>query len=386
MNKTIEMKARFINSIEKIEIEKWNAVAGTDYPFLRYEFLHALEASNSVDAERGWQPKHLLIESDDTLIAVLPLYLKTHSFGEYVFDHGWAQAYERHGLDYYPKLLSAIPFTPATGARLAHITTDESTLMNIVSHALIEKCNQLNASSWHCLFPAENELNVWSLSGADLRIGCQYHWFNHGYKSWDDFLSQFTSRKRKVVKRERAQVMEQNVRLVRLTGEQITIKHWQQFYHFYQLTYAKYSGHGGYLTPDFFVRIHEALRDQLLLVMAYEGDTAIAGALNFFSNDTLYGRYWGAIKDVDCLHFEACYYQGIEFCIERGLKKFDPGAQGEHKIARGFVPTLTHSFHWVAHPAFRVAIQEFLIEEAALVKAYQTQAMSRLPFKQIQSA
>jgi hypothetical protein len=375
------MKARFISSIEQVGIDKWNAIAGIDYPFLRYEFLHALEASGSVGAQSGWQPQHLLVENADELMAILPLYIKMHSFGEYVFDHAWAQAYERHGLDYYPKLLSAIPFTPATGSRLAHNVTDEAELIKIVSDALIKQCESINASSWHCLFPSEKELPAWQLSGADLRIGCQYHWFNNGYASMDDFLHEFTSRKRKVVKRERARVVEQGVTLKRLTGNQITIEHWQQFYHFYQLTYAKYSGHGGYLRPEFFVQIHETMRDQLLLVMAYEGDTAIAGALNFFSSDTLYGRYWGSIKEFDCLHFEACYYQGIEFCIERGLKKFDPGAQGEHKIARGFVPTITHSFHWVAHPEFRQAIQHFLVEESKAIHAYQAQAMQGLPFK-----
>jgi len=239
----------------------------------------------------------------------------------------------------------------------------------------------MGASSWHCLFPHENELPLWQLSGADLRLGCQYHWFNHDYVNFDDFLNRFTSRKRKVVKRERTRVIEQGVTLKRLTGNEITLKDWQRFYYFYQLTYAKYSGHGGYLTPEFFAHLHETMRDQLLLVMAYEGDTAIAGALNFFSSDTLYGRYWGAMKDVDCLHFETCYYQGIEFCIEKGLKKFDPGAQGEHKIARGFVPTLTHSFHWVANTDFRQAIQHFLSEEAKAIKAYQAQAMEWLPFK-----
>ncbi len=382
------MKARFINSIEQVSTGAWNKVTGTDYPFLRHEFLHALEASQSVCATRGWQPQHLLIEQNEQLIAALPLYIKSHSMGEYVFDRSWAEAYQRNGLHYYPKLLSAIPFTPATGTRLAFVDCDQSALIQTVSDALQQQCENIGASGWHILFPAESELPLWEKTESDTRLGCQFHWLNEGYKSFDDFLAGFSSRKRKELKRERRRVADQQVRLERLTGEQITIEHWQAFYRFYQLTNLKYNGHGGYLTADFFVRLHQVMRDSLMLVMAYdENDEAdgqkkmIAGALNFFSSTTLYGRYWGAIQDVECLHFEACYYQGIEFCIERGLNYFDPGAQGEHKIARGFRPTLTYSQHWIAHSGFRDAIRNFLTEESTGVRQYQQDACVALPFK-----
>lgn len=376
------MKTRFIDSIEKIPAATWNSVAGNYYPFLRHEFLYALEASQSVCAARGWQPQHLLIEQDEQLIAVLPLYIKSHSMGEYVFDHAWANAYQRHGVPYYPKLLSAIPFTPASGPRLCFIDCDQALLIKTASDALQQQCEAIGASSWHVLFPEVDTLPLWQQADSDTRLGCQFHWFNQHYNSFDDFLAAFSSRKRKELKRERRLIADQNIALERLTGEQITIEHWQAFYRFYQLTNLKYNGHGGYLTADFFVRLHQTMRDSLLLVMAYDEEgEAIAGALNFFSSDTLYGRYWGTIRDVECLHFEACYYQGIEFCIERGLKRFDPGAQGEHKISRGFRPTLTYSQHWIAHPGFREAIQNFLLEESEGVRRYQQQACTTLPFK-----
>ena len=382
------MHTRFIDSIAAIPASDWNAVAGTDYPFLRYEFLLALEASDSVCAARGWQPSHLLVEDDGRLIAVLPLYIKTHSFGEYVFDRTWAEAYQRHGLGYYPKLLSAIPFTPASGTRLACNQDDASALTLVVADALRQRCAVIGASGWHVLFPEASALPLWQQADSDVRLGCQYHWFNEHYKTFDDFLAACTARRRKELKRERRKVAEQRVRLQRFTGAQITEEIWQQFYRFYQLTNLKYNRHGGYLTPQFFTELQRTMAGQMLLVMAYqedaggaEGESAIAGALNFFSSDTLYGRYWGSIHDVEFLHFEACYYQGIEFCIERGLRRFDPGAQGEHKIARGFRPVLTYSQHWIAHPGFRAAIQDFLEEEGAAVRRYQQQACAALPFK-----
>ncbi|HSC76098.1 MAG TPA: GNAT family N-acetyltransferase [Pseudomonadales bacterium] len=376
------MKARFISSIEQISADKWNSITRLDYPFLRHEFLHALEASQSVCAERGWQPQHLLIENNEQLLAVLPLYIKNHSMGEYVFDHSWAKAYQRNGLPYYPKLLSAIPFTPASGPRLSFTDCDESLLIKTVAEALEQQCHDIGASGWHVLFPQEKELLLWQQANSNTRLGCQFHWFNCHYKNFDDFLAGFSSRKRKELKRERRRVADQNIRLECLTGEQITIEHWQAFYRFYQLTNLKYNGHGGYLTGDFFVRLHQTMRNSLLLVMAYnENNEAIAGALNFFSSDTLFGRYWGSIQDVEFLHFEACYYQGIEFCIERGLQRFDPGAQGEHKIPRGFQPTLTYSQHWIAHPGFRDAIKNFLAEESKGVEQYKQDACTALPFK-----
>lgn len=376
------MKARFLNSIESINADDWNRITGNFYPFTQHVFLHALEASGSACAARGWQPQHLVIEDNGTLIATLPLYIKQHSMGEYVFDQSWARAYQRHGIDYYPKLLSAIPFTPASGPRLCFVDCDTGELIKVVGNALQRRCADLNASSWHVLFPDEGSISLWQQTDSDLRLGCQFHWLNESYREFDDFLATFSSRKRKEVKRERRRITEQGVQLIRLTGDEITPEYWQKFFSFYQLTNLKYNAHAGYLTPDFFVRLHANMRNTLLLVIALdEYGEAIAGALNFIGSDTLYGRYWGAIRDVEFLHFEACYYQGIEFCIERGLKRFDPGAQGEHKIPRGFRPVLTYSQHWLAEPMFSEAIRHFLNEEAKAVRQYQQDASDALPFR-----
>jgi len=374
---------RFIDSISHISDKQWNAITGNNYPFLRYEFLHALEDSGSVTEKIGWQPQHLIIENaEGKPVATLPLYIKSHSYGEYVFDWSWADAFQRHGLLYYPKLLSAIPFTPATGPRLsvdnAHNNAD---IMPVVYQALQDRSQAIGASGWHVLFPEPSELGYWESIDVDQRLGCQFHWKNNNYQSFDDFLASFSSRKRKDVKKERRRAIENDIHIKRLTGNEITLEHWQQFYHFYQITYAKKSGHGGYLTPEFFQRLHHNMQDQLLLVMAYEGETAIAGALNFYDSETLYGRYWGAAKDIDCLHFEVCFYQGIEFCIENKLKRFDPGAQGEHKISRGFIPTITHSYHRIHHPEFRHAIQDFLVNEAEHIQQYQQETSTQLPFR-----
>ena len=376
------MRTRFIESILLIDAVQWNAVAGVDYPFLQHAFLAALEMSGSVCARSGWQPQHLLVEDDSGyLLAILPLYLKSHSYGEYVFDWEWAEAYRRHNLDYFPKLLSAIPFTPATGPRLAFRDVDAHSLIAVVADALEKQSHMLGASGWHCLFPPPSEDALWQTTDAQLRLGCQFHWKNYQFNTFDDFLALFTSRKRKELKRERRIVAESGIQLQRLTGHAITLEHWQQFYRFYQMTYLKRSGHGGYLTQEFFNQLHNSFRHQLLLVMAYDGDMAIAGALIFFSSTTLYGRYWGAVRDVPGLHFEACYYQGIEFCIERQLQFFDPGAQGEHKITRGFEPVLTHSYHRIHHPEFRQAIGDFLQREQGAVKQYQQACAECLPFK-----
>ena len=378
------MRCQFIHSLAAIPENDWNAIVGTDYPFLQYAFLHALESSGSVGEQRGWQPHHLLVFEDDQLIALLPLYLKQHSYGEYVFDWSWANAYEQHGVDYYPKLVAAIPFTPATGPRLCHQLIDPDTihtLTHTIFNYLADQCGQLGYSGWHLLFPQAQEQIAWKSTGMAPRIACHFQWFNHDYADFDAFLARFSSRKRKNVKKERKRVHEQGLQLQRLTGDAITTEHWRQFYHCYQMTYAKRSGHGGYLTPQFFDALRQHCADQILMVVAYQGDTLVAAALYFYSSDTLYGRYWGALEEVDALHFEACYYQGIEFCIERGLSRFDPGVQGEHKIMRGFEPVITHSCHHLTDPAFFDAVQRFVDEEATMVKKYQADATHALPYK-----
>ena len=377
-----EVQARFIESITAVSPEQWRRLARSDYPFTRYEFLLALEESGATTAKTGWQVEHLLLEQNGELIAALPVYRKSHSYGEYVFDWAWADAYHRNGLDYYPKLLAAIPFTPATGPRLLLAeNTNPDLAWRAAVVALSEHAVETGASSVHILMTeAEVAKQVNSL-GFDQRIGSQYHWFNKGYQSFDDFLADFSSRKRKNLRKERRRVAEQDVRLIQLSGEQITESHIQQFYRFYQMTYAKRSGHGGYLTEGFFQSLRKTMPENLLLVLAEKDQQFIAGALNFKSDSTLYGRYWGCIQELECLHFEACYYQGIEFCIEHGLTRFDPGAQGEHKIQRGFQPILIYSNHWIAQEGFREAIQGFLKQEAAHIHEYIREASSLLPFK-----
>ena len=378
-----ELEARFLPSLSHIDRSAWNRVAGTDYPFLRHEFLYALEATGCTDADSGWQPCHATLHRDGELLALMPLYLKSHSYGEYVFDWSWADAYRRHGRHYYPKLLSAIPFTPATGPRVCVAEGEDlEACTALLFNAVRGLAEQQELSSWHVLFPREQEADALAALGISLRRGSQFHWFNRGYESFDDFLATFSSRKRKSLKRERRRVAEQGIELQRLEGEAITPAIWEEFYRFYQVTYAKRSGHGGYLNREFFRRLGEELAGQCMMVRATLNGEAVAGSLCLHSGDTLFGRYWGCIEELDCLHFEACYYQGIEYCIEKGLARFDPGAQGEHKIQRGFTPIATASCHWMADPAFAEAIDDFTRREQDHVDAYIKEASEYLPFKE----
>lgn len=377
------LELQFIDSIHRVAAEEWDAVAGDDYPFLQHAFLAALEDSGATTAETGWLPQHLVIREGGALCGLLPLYIKSHSYGEYVFDWAWADAYRRHGLEYYPKLLSAIPFTPATGPRLClrdHLEADA--LYTAVVEQLQRRAEQLGASSAHILFPGVNDAERWQRAGLLQRVGPQYHWFNRGYQCFDDFLATFSSRKRKNLRKERRTVADQGLRLERLPGSDVSESQWRFFFHCYQMTYAKRSGHGGYLSEAFFQAIARSMADRLLLVLAYEGDVPVAAALNFQGADTLFGRYWGCIREYDFLHFEACYYQGIEHCIEQGLSKFDPGAQGEHKIQRGFEPITTYSQHWLADASFSDAVARFLHTEQRHIAEYLQEAAQALPFKQ----
>ena len=301
----------------------------------------------------------------------------------YVFDWSWADAWQRSGLDYYPKLVSAIPFTPATGPRLCvRSGADEWAAWGIALQAIKQFATRQGISSWHVLFPEQEVATQLLQQGLPRRTATQFHWFNDSYCSFDDFLASFSSRKRKNLRRERARVAEQGLRLETLTGSDISQQQWQQFHRFYQLTYAKRSGHGGYLNRDFFLETAAGMGEQVVMVLAYLGDQAVAGALYFRSSDTLYGRYWGCEQEFDCLHFEACYYQGIEYCINHGLQRFDPGAQGEHKIQRGFRPVPTWSNHWIADPQLSAAVGDFTRREEQHSEAYAREAASLLPFRQ----
>ncbi len=373
------LELKIHTSIRDAGQDTWDRLCGTDYPFLRYEFLDALEQSGSVGPQTGWQPLHLVAEQDGAAVAVMPLYLKTHSYGEYVFDWSWADAYQRHGLDYYPKLVTAIPFTPATGPRIgcAGPVTD---LMPAIIDAVKQLAERFGASSWHGLFIEPPIQEAMQQADLTLRLGTQYHWFNENFTDFDHFLQKFASRKRKNVRRERQKVAEQQINLRRIEGTSISAEQLNTFYEFYQNTYLK-RGRTGYLTPEFFRLLHRQMPEQLLLVIAEKNDRPVAGALSLKSSSTLYGRYWGCAEDYDSLHFETCYYQGIEYCIENGLARFDPGAQGEHKIQRGFVPIETWSGHWIRHPGFADAIRRAMDEERKAMRQQIDELTTWLPFR-----
>lgn len=342
-------------------------------------FFEALETSGSAARAAGWLPLHL--ESAEAGV-VVPLYAKSHSYGEYVFDHGWAHAAQRAGMRYYPKLLTAVPFTPSEGRRLIGpgAAADPGLAAGQALAAAKVLAERSGASSWHVLFPAEAELEAWQATGMLHRLGCQYHWFDRDYGDFEGFLAHFRASRRKTLRRERRAVAEQGIRVETLEGAAIEPRHWEVLDQCYRLTYLKRSGHKGYLTPTFFGRLAESLGDRVVLMLAWHEGRAVAAALCLRSDDTLYGRYWGALADYPQLHFELCYYQGIEYCLRRGLRRFDPGAQGEHKIPRGFEPVLTHSFHWLAEPALAEAVDDFLQQERRHVRAYAETARQDLPF------
>ena len=370
-----------INSISQVSSTDWNNLAGIAYPFLRHEFLLALEESGSVCQKTGWIPAHLLVLDDNKLVAFMPLYLKEHSWGEYVFDHQWAQAYQQHDLNYYPKWLTAIPFTPCQGARIVFNNAIDTFEITHLLFSFIKNLSiQHNISSWHCLFPYPTTSPLFNTLQLIIREGVQFQWLNKNYQNFDDFLQLLTTSKRKMIKRERRRVTEQGISLRRISGLDVSAVQWQIFYDFYAMTYLK-KGSQPYLNLAFFQQIARTMGDQILLVLAYKDDSPIAAALNFIGKDTLYGRYWGCYDEYKSLHFETCYYQGLDYCIEQGLKRFDSGAQGEHKISRGFEPITTYSVHWIKEKRFTKAIQQFVTEEKIAVEQYKQNTTAYLPFK-----
>lgn len=379
------MKIRFIDNISQIDDANWQQLNNADNnPFIGKAFLQALETSGAASEKGGWKPHHLTVESDDGLIAFMPLYLKTHSYGEYVFDWSWADAYQRYGLAYYPKLVSAVPYTPSQGERLLVADgVQKSDLVPLIVDAVKAEAMRLGASGWHLLFPQEDEHQLLADQQLHTRLTCQFHWFNtDNWQDFGQFLASFSSKKRKNVKQERRKVAEQGFRLARVEGTEITPEQLEHFYHCYHITYLQ-RGRQGYLNRAFFQLLVETMPEQMMLVIAYDAtDAPVAAALFFHDNASLYGRYWGSKVEADSLHFEACYYQGIEYCLERGLSHFDPGTQGEHKISRGFHPILTWSNHWLAEPGFDDAIRDFVSEEAEHVQQYAEYACGMLPFKE----
>jgi predicted N-acyltransferase len=380
------MHARFLTSINEVAAADWDRLFAGGNPFTRHAFLAALEDSGSVCDETGWQPLHLLLEDGGALIAAMPVYLKSHSYGEFVFDWAWAEAYRRNGFDYYPKLLTAIPFSPVAGPRIGLAAgVDPTTAVTAAFAAVCKLASDVQASGWHLLFPDEAHQDLLTDAGlADAllrREDVQFHWRNAGYAHFDEFLATLRSSRRKNVRRERRRIREQGIEMRRLCGDAITAPDWDAFYRCYRETYRKRSGHDGYLNRAFFDALLRSQREQLLLVTASGDEGVVGSALFLFDDRRLFGRYWGALETIDCLHFEACFYQGIEFCIERGLAVFDPGTQGEHKLMRGFEPVRTTSCHWLADGRFQAALAQWLEREQKGVASYEDSARAYLPFR-----
>jgi predicted N-acyltransferase len=367
--------------IAEIPAAEWDACAGEDNPFVSHEFLSALEDSGSANKRTGWLPQHAALrDAGGRLVAVVPMYAKSHSYGEYVFDHGWAQAFDRAGGDYYPKLQVAVPFSPVPGPRLLS-RPDSGVGVEVLAGALVQACGEMGLSSVHVTFCQEPEWAALTAAGWLPRLGKQFHWENEGYGCFDDFLGALNARKRKSLRRERRDAQAAGLQFLTLRGREITKRHWDAFYGFYQSTVDRKWG-SAYLTRSFFSLLSERVGDRVVLMMAEHQGKLVAGALNLMGRDALYGRNWGCIGEWPFLHFELCYYQAIDFAIAHGLKRVEAGAQGEHKIQRGYLPKPTYSAHWIAHPGLRRAIGEFLDRERPAVVAEMDALAAYSPFRQ----
>ena len=376
---------RIINSLKDIDADAWNALQPSECfnPFISYEFLYALEKSGSAISKTGWLGQHLILEDDKgEMLGAIPCYLKNHSQGEYVFDHGWADAFERAGGNYYPKLQCSVPFTPATGSRfLVPQCEGREIRMNALAQGLQQLCERMEVSSAHITFMEEDEWKFAGEQGYLRRKDQQFHWLNDGYKTFDDFLAKLSSRKRKNIKKERHVALADNgITIDLLKGDEIDERTWDRFFAFYNDTGMRKWGQP-YLTREFFTMIGEMMPQRTLLIMAKREDEYVAGALNFIGDDCLYGRHWGCLEDHPCLHFEVCYYQAIDYAIEHGLKRVEAGAQGSHKLARGYVPVTTHSAHWITNPGFRDAVEDYLVRERREVDRHNQILSEHAPFK-----
>lgn len=367
-------------AITAVDAAAWNALAG-DSPFLKHEFLCALEQSGCVGPGTAWQPCYVVARDEGGLAGALPLFIKYDSLGEFVFDWSWADAYERSGRNYYPKLVAAVPFTPATGRRLLLRETEDSGTSAALIQAARSTAVELGASSLHVLFPTEPERQTLEGSGFLTRKGCQFQWTNAGYATFDDFLARFSAEKRKKAKRERRRVAEAGISFEHLRGDEPTAADWDAIFAFYSHTFLR-RGREPYLNREFFSAVAASMPQNLTIVLARHGGHPIATAICFRSNTTLYGRYWGSAGDFHSLHFETCYYQGIDYCIREGLERFEPGTQGEHKVARGFVPQPTWSCHWLRDAEFHHAVASFLARETRHVDAYMDEIDEHVPYRQ----
>lgn len=377
---------RVVERIADIATADWNALDHEGFPFMRHEFLAALESTGCIGDGTGWRPRLITLHDDRGLAAAAPAFLKDDSYGEFVFDFAWAQAYARHGLRYYPKLVVAAPFTPATGPRLLvrrDLAGDEAECLawrRRLQQAIVDLVERESISSAHLLFPTEAHRPA--LGPAWLpRIDCQFHWSNRGYRDFEEFLEGFTAEKRKKVKRERRRVAEAGIRFETRLGRDASRNEILIAWQLHRETFRR-RGNEPYLGPETFVRIAETMGDALLFKFAIKDEEIVAVAVFFIGRNTLYGRYWGSIDEYHSLHFETCYHQGIEFCIERGLTRFEPGTQGEHKVSRGFVPTRTHSMHFIAEPRFRAAIADYLERERDAVEQYASGIALHVPYRQ----
>lgn len=376
------MQAQFHHSIEEIDPNAWNRLVRDENPFLKHEFHAALERNNCVGPQFGWLPRHLTVSQGGRIIGISPLYIKSNSYGEFVFDHTWADAYQRNGLHYYPKLISAMPYTPALGERLL---VDPEVDTTAVRYAMVTEtlrlARELNLSSMHWLFTTIEEGELLKTAGMMERLGVQFHWDNPGYGDFADFLSTLTAKRRKNIRRERRKVSEGGITFRVVHGPEVTEAEWRIFSDFYAKTFEeRYSLPT--LNNGFFQEIGKSLGNQVILVLAYESEQCVAGALLYRSASALYGRHWGSLSNHDSLHFEACYYQGIEYAIAKRIGKFEPGAQGEHKIWRGFMPVLTRSYHWIANPQFSTGIDSFLHRERQVILDYKKTLQASSPYRQ----
>jgi len=368
-------------AIDEIPAAEWDALAGPRYPFLRHAFLSAAESSGSVTPANGWTPAHLALrDANGRLAAAMPLYEKSHSWGEFVFDWAWANAYERAGLDYYPKLVAAAPFTPATCRKLLLAEDAGPEAADALLRHLPELARERSCSSVHIQFPGADEKAVLEHAGFLLRQDCQFHWHNRDYPDFDAFLASFSAAKRKKARRDRRRVREAGIRFRRHSGHSMSEADWRRTYELISLTFLQ-RGSLPYFSLSFFTGFAEACPDDILVIDAELDGKVIAAAVFFVGAETLYGRYWGSSGHFDALHFETCYYQGIDYCIEHGLARFEPGTQGEHKVSRGFVPTDTWSAHWLAHPAFNDAIADYLDAEAEHVRRYMHAVDTHSPYR-----
>lgn len=375
------MRARFHANLDEIGEGAWNALLPDDNPFLAHAFLAGLERHGCIDANTGWQPHHLGLHDGDRLVAAAPLYLKGNSHGEFVFDWSWAHAYESHGLDYYPKLLCAVPYSPVTGPRLlVGRDADADGLRAMLIEAIRSEAKRLRLSSAHLNFATDDDAATFVGSDWLPRFDWQFHWINRaGWRDFDDFLAALNHKKRKNIRQERTRVARAGVTCEIRHGDELSETEWRALYGFYLATFDD-KGNYAALTLDFFRHLAHAMPRQLVAVLCRRGADLIAGTVMLRSSTTLYGRYWGCREQVEGLHFEACYYQGIDYCLREGLTTFEPGAQGEHKIARGFLPTRTHSFHWIADPRFRTAIAHALADEARALHGYREEILAHSPY------